>query len=795
MVIHAQCVKNTPHALHFILRGIVGQLLREISPTQTVVYALSKLEVKYSCATAVPFEEMLVVLSTLFDTSPLKILILDGLDELEGAATELDMLLNFLIRMREKTWNGVKTLLLSRDATFLQLLLPAQPSFIIKPDDTIPGILRFVQAKTKALRHLDPCAKLIEEVVVERSKGLFPWVEYFMSGFEGLRNINEIYDYLDNTKDGLSSTYEDILQKLETGKPSLTELRKKILTITAVSLKPLTLPELEEALAVRKGIRTIDPLDRVLGGWDTIRTACGPLLEFTDGRIELHHPSANEFILTPTERIKFTSLPLDGQEAHEHMAAICLTYLSFLDLEGSFTGDAAQDKGRQHKYPLLEYAALHWAEHLIKAGTSSPHLLDLLLFFITKLSGITWAVSYFPYFRLREGESVYSAFGLLQSQISQVKMVVRKSLGRDSVNNQQMSIIKILDVFLVRSFEKAVSLETKENGANHRITMERQLDLSKVYQASRDLDRAYSTASHVYQMALDSLGAANPLVLRCKHQQLQVAMELEQLKSKPSLHGIRKSFQALSKPLEEALGPYHKDALRCQHDIGYTLVHEGKSEEALKILNTVLSQMRDHLGRHAILTQRTANSVANALYDLDRLDDAEAVLSSIPEVRKVSRPTPIVEIEACHPYTFDSLEILASVLSEKKEFDRSIIMHERAMKGRQALFGPDDTLLFIFARNLGLVFEWQRYYEKAADHYKSWLYAARKYGMEVQSENMQQALDDHLQRWAAAVERGDLVIDDVSIIERYKIWYRSKFVAVLTLALILFLSICYILAT
>jgi hypothetical protein len=119
------------------------------------------------------------------------------------------------------------------------------------------------------------------------------------------------------------------------------------------------------------------------------------------------------------------------------------------------------------------------------------------------------------------------------------------------------------------------------------------------------------------------------------------------------------SFPALSTKLDEILGSYHKDTLRCHHDVGLALFYEKKTKEGLKILKVVLSKMREHLGRHATLTQRTANNVANSLYTLRDMDEAGAVLSSIPELCRVSRLTPATEMEACHPYTFDSLEILA----------------------------------------------------------------------------------------------------------------------------------------
>jgi hypothetical protein len=774
---------------------MIGQLLREVPFGPEVVRIMFQLQIQYPKVADAPFNEMLAVFTTMFVSSPGTTLILDGLDELEDGTSELEQLLDF-ITGSQQTSTPVKILLLSRNVPFLQLLLTSQPSLIIQPEDTIPGILLFVRARTNLLKHLTPCSEMIEEVVAERSKGLFLWVEYFLSGLEGLRNINDIYDYLENTKGGLSSTYLDILQKLETGRSSLTSLRKKILTITAASFRTLTLPELEEALAVRNGICKIDDGDRVLGGWDTVHEACGQLLQYTNGKIDLLHLSAREFILSPTERIKFESLPRDSDEAHQYMAATCLTYLSFVELRPSFTGDPASDKERQLKYPLLEYASLHWADHVIKSGNLTPSLIDLLQLFITSLSGITWAVSYFPYFKLRDGESLFSAFGLLQTRISQVKISVRKSLAGNSTN-QRSTLLKRLDNFLVQSFQNAVSLETDDSGPNHRDTVERQLDLSKVYQASRDLDQAYVTASKTYTLATEVFGAVDSLALRCRHQQLQVSMELELLKERRSFQEISLSFQALSTPLEKVLGPHHKDTLRCNHDIGLVLTYEGKTQEGLKVLKVVFNQMREHLSRHALLTQRTANNLANALYTLGEVDEAEVVLSSIPEVRRASRPNPTIEIEACHPYTFDSLEILAITLCVKRDFERSITMHERAMKGRAALFGPDDPILFQFALNLGLVVERQRRYEKAAEHYRTWIDVARKYGMDVQISQIQEALDDCLKTWAEEVERGGLFRENIeeNTMRKYAHWNRSspRRKVVLVLAILFSLSLCYLL--
>ena len=125
-------------------------------------------------------------------------------------------------------------------------------------------------------------------------------------------------------------------------------------------------------------------------------------------------------------------------------------------------------------------------------------------------------------------------------------------------------------------------------------------------------------------------------------------------------------------------------------------------------------------------------------------------------------------------------------------------MHERAKKGRAALFGQDDSSLFEFALNLGMVFERQRQYEKAVEHYRSWLYVARKHGMELQIKQIQKVLDKCLKTWTEEVERGALFRENIdeNTLRKYTRWCRLSLreAVVLILALPFILSVWYFLA-
>jgi hypothetical protein len=102
---------------------------------------MSKLQAKYPVAAVAPFEEMLFPLSTLFEVASTTTIVLDGLDEVEEGAPELEQLLDFLKTTSEQTSVRVNT-------ASLQLLLSSPPSFLVGADDTMQGILQFVRART-----------------------------------------------------------------------------------------------------------------------------------------------------------------------------------------------------------------------------------------------------------------------------------------------------------------------------------------------------------------------------------------------------------------------------------------------------------------------------------------------------------------------------------------------------------------------------------------------------------------------------------------------------------------------
>ena len=207
--------------------------------------------------------------------------------------------------------------------------------------------------------------------------------------------INVIRDEIDPTKKRLSrlintlpatvdQAYEAILWKIKDQKRA-----RKLLHIIVAGRRPLTLKEMNIALAVEDHHRSYEDLDLNVENEarfaTTIRNLCGLFVNIIDQKVYLIHQTAKEFLVGQEEVLlgswKHSFSPLESEVI---MARICITYLMFRVFEDESMSDAlsertALDQHRvfedesmfdalsertaldQHGY--LEYAANFWGTH------------------------------------------------------------------------------------------------------------------------------------------------------------------------------------------------------------------------------------------------------------------------------------------------------------------------------------------------------------------------------------------------------------------------------------------------
>lgn len=161
----------------------------------------------------------------------------------------------------------------------------------------------------------------------------------------------------------LDDVYNDAIGRIQQMSESDRELGFKTLSVIACAYRPLTLVELQEALAVMLRLSHEDEED------EEFFSAKDDILKSTAGLIDINH---HEDIVQLSHRSILDSLVRNGvggkhfRQAEVDIATACLDYLS-KDAFSERCADAEELGARKAMYPLLEYTSQHWSQHLQKA--------------------------------------------------------------------------------------------------------------------------------------------------------------------------------------------------------------------------------------------------------------------------------------------------------------------------------------------------------------------------------------------------------------------------------------------
>jgi len=173
--------------------------------------------------------------------------------------------------------------------------------------------------------------------------------------------IQEVTSRLPKTVD---EAYDRILSKTSDPKAA-----KRLLHIIVAAARPLTLAEMNIALALSPAHRSYNdlkpdlrPKDRF---HDDVRGICGLFVTVIDSKIYLLHQTAKEFLVRSSTnplrdlRSGLTwRYSLRPQDSHRILANICICYLLFTEFEDTPPSQPAD------AYVFLDYAAKHWAAHV-----------------------------------------------------------------------------------------------------------------------------------------------------------------------------------------------------------------------------------------------------------------------------------------------------------------------------------------------------------------------------------------------------------------------------------------------
>ncbi|KAH7125917.1 ankyrin repeat-containing domain protein [Dactylonectria macrodidyma] len=260
-----------------------------------------------------------------------------------------------------------------------------QPIIHLKGEDdkVTPEIAQeidvYIEHKVSCMRQR-LCLSLDEEqLLLERLRGApnqpnqtYLWVYLTLESIENDISIDKakIDDATSSLPDSVDEAYERILAKSIDH-----EQAKRMLHIIVAAVRPLTLAEMDLALATRthhKSYRSLSARPEERFG------------RITDSRIYLLHQTAKEFLIrsdrtdrrgSHNDQLVWKS-SLDPPESHRILCQICVSHLLFKDFVDH---PLEEDKDEGIKtylgaHEFLDYSATHWATHFRSAAIEEDEM-------------------------------------------------------------------------------------------------------------------------------------------------------------------------------------------------------------------------------------------------------------------------------------------------------------------------------------------------------------------------------------------------------------------------------------
>ena len=212
-------------------------------------------------------------------------------------------------------------------------------------------------------------------------------------------------------------------------------MREALLWLSFATL-PLTLDELCETVVLNEDSDDLDEDDR-LQDTNLILESCQGLVTMDENWVTLAHFSVKEYLTSPRRKDDNPFWYLEWQTAHSRIASKCLTYLNL----PVFRAGACDDETlveRHEQWPLLDYAAMAWGEHVIVLGETIDQALkqkiqDFLATFKAPNGGqfAAWNKTKYPYLYYEghmDTESIYYLCSLGLTPIVRTMLQVDKSI-------------------------------------------------------------------------------------------------------------------------------------------------------------------------------------------------------------------------------------------------------------------------------------------------------------------------------------------------------------------------------
>ncbi|KAI9754904.1 MAG: hypothetical protein M4579_004504, partial [Chaenotheca gracillima] len=291
-------------------------------------------------------------------------IVLDALDEFQTSDGDRKRFLSEISSIQKK--GGVNVFATSRYIPEIKAEFGECISLDIRASiEDVEGYLDGNMQQLPSFVHNHPDLK--EQIKCEISQavdGMFLLAKLHLESLKGKTSPKAVKTALKQLpvgSDAYDHAYKDAMERIEGQIPDYPDLAKQALSWLTFAWRPLTTPELRDAIAVE--IDGCDLDEENVPNIEDVVSACAGLVtvDETSSIVRLVHYTTQEYL----ERTQQHWFP----DAERSMGTTCLTYLSFDVFESGFCPTDKEFEARLQLYPLYDYAARYWGDHFRAART------------------------------------------------------------------------------------------------------------------------------------------------------------------------------------------------------------------------------------------------------------------------------------------------------------------------------------------------------------------------------------------------------------------------------------------
>ncbi|KAL7935646.1 ankyrin repeat-containing domain protein [Trichoderma chlorosporum] len=245
-----------------------------------------------------------------------------------------------------------------------------------------------VQDIRKRLKLSQSESNLLLNKLMEVPNRTYLWVYLVLDLVENSIHLSEVMiaEVTSNIPTTIDEAYDRILSKSLDSSQA-----KRVLHIVVAASRPLTLREMNFALALSEGAQSYDdlgllPEDRFR---DNLRNTCGLCVTVIDSKIYLLHQTLKEFLVERDEmpprsdgKICEWKYSLQPKDSHRILAKICIEHL----LAESKLKSASSPSNTWQSI-FLDYSAKYWASHFRETNDDTQSLMTESILEICDVDG------------------------------------------------------------------------------------------------------------------------------------------------------------------------------------------------------------------------------------------------------------------------------------------------------------------------------------------------------------------------------------------------------------------------